>query len=480
MATILFLTAATLGTSSAQRVTYSAPLGDNIRTTTFDILGFCGGNLLIYKNAYSDYRISVYDSRLKILDEAALKFLPADVSQADFVNLGDRVVMCYQYTRRRDLYCDYAVLGPRGELLEKPRTIDRTLHPDRVVGQIPYHVLYSGDRSRIMILEVVRVEDSLAYRIRTFLYDDSMRLTAAGSLSVPYLDETDTPRNFCLSDQGGLYFTMGHPREPGGDYYGSLTVMYKPPRANEIREATVSAGDAPVKTGVVLRPSDRSGSLWLAAMVGDERGRDVGAIALNRYTLEGLRPLEARVIPLTDSLKEAMRSGAGAPRQTFDDYRLTDLVTDEKGHAVLVGEQRYLDADDARHYDHIAVFEISPEYRLAGAWQVSKQQGPEMEPPYVSFLMVNTGQALHFLINKYHRIFRFLNNFRYILTDYRYGPDHTLKEMPLFRGLDNKIRWAPRYGRQVSREKVVIPCVSGQGLVFAMIDYGAPAERGGD
>ena len=111
---------------------------------------------------------------------------------------------------------------------------------------------------------------------------------------------------------------------------------------------------------------------------------------------------------------------------------------------------------------------------------MSKQQGPEMEPPYVSFLMVNTDHTLHFLINKYHRIFRFLNNFRYILTDYRYGPDHTLKEMPLFRGLDNKIRWAPRYGRQVSREKVVIPCVSGQGLVFAMIDYGAPAERGGD
>jgi len=480
MATILFLLAATLGTSSAQRVTYSAPLGDNIRTTTFDILGFCGGNLLVYKNAYSDYRISVYDSRLKIRDEVALKFMPSGVSQADFVNLGDRVLMYYQYTHRRDLYCDYVVLGPHGEVLEAPRTIDRTLHPDRVVGQIPYHVLYSGDRSRIMILEVLRVEDSLTYRIRTFLYDDSMQLVAAGSLSVPYLEETDTPRNFCLSDQGGLYFTMGHAGEPGGNYYSSLTVMYKPPRTNEIRERTVSVTDAMVNTGLVLKASDRSGSLWLAALAGEGRARDVGAIVLQRYTLEGLRPLDSRLITLTDSLKEVMRSGAGALRQTFDDYRLTGLVTDEKGHAMLVGEQRYLDPDNVRHYDHIVLFEISPDYRLSGAWQISKQQGPEMEPPYVSFLMVNTGHALHFLINKYHRVFRFLNNFRYILTDYRFGPDHTLEEMPLFRGLDNKIRWATRYGRQVSREKVVIPCVSGQGLIFAMIDYGAATGTGGD
>lgn len=468
---ILFLLVAGLGTTKAQQITYSVPLGDNIRATQFDIIGFCGNNLLIYKNSYNDYQISVYDRHMKILDEVPLNFLPSGVTQADFVNLGDRIIMCYQYTRRRDLHCDYVVLGSRGEVLEKPRTIDRTVHPDRIVGDIPYHVLHSEDTSRIMIVEVLREEDSLRYRIRTFLYNDSMRLLATGILKVPCLDEGDRPKNFRLSNAGGLYFTMGHLRVPDGDYYQDLSLLYKPPGTDKALEKFISPRQGPVKTGVILKLDEKAGRVWLGALTADARIRDVAGITLVRYSLDSLRLLAAVGIPLTDSVRKGLRSGSAGLRQSFDDYRLTDLITDRKGHALVVGEQRYLGTDNTVHYDYIALLEISPDGRLTGLQQIAKQQGPELDPPYVSFLVVNSGQALHFLINKYHRVFRFLNNFRYLITDYRYGADHRLEQMPVFRGLDNKLRWAPRYGKQVGRQEVVIPCVSGGGLIFAMIDY---------
>jgi hypothetical protein len=74
-------------------------------------------------------------------------------------------------------------------------------------------------------------------------------------------------------------------------------------------------------------------------------------------------------------------------------------------------------------------------------------------------------------MNKSHRIFRFLNNYLYLLADYRYSASHQLKEMPVMRGLDNKKRWAPRYGMQVSRNEVVVPCVMGSLLLFGKITY---------
>gem|GEM_PF-3408166 len=476
MAIILFVLGAGRSSSDAQEITYSVPLGDNIRTTNFDILGFCGAHLLIYKKTYSDSKIAVYNKEMKILDEVPLDFFPDELTHEDFINLGNRVLLFYQYTHRRDLYCGFITLDANASLVGKPRPIDKTVHPDRVVGNKPYTVLHSADKSKIMVLEILRNEDSLRYRLRTFLYDSSMTLLSVGVVEMPYLEISDRLDKFCLSNQGGLYFTYGHLSELQNDYYQSLTLYYKPPLENKLLEKPIPLEHAAVKTSVLLKIDEPEQLVWLGALATGEKLRDIDGICLFRYTQDSLRPENHEMVPLTDSLKKTMRSRTAGLHQTFDDYQLVDMVFDQKAHSLLIAEQRYMGQDNVRHYDNIALFEISPEGTLSGAGTIPKEQGEDLGPPYVSFLLVNTGHALHFLMNKSHRVFRFLNNAVYLLTDYQYGADHRLKELPVLRDLDNKLRWAPRYGMQVGRDQVIIPCISGSSMVFGKIDYGTAVK----
>lgn len=471
MATILFVLGAGPAETVAQQIRYSTPMGDNIRSTNFDIVGFCGDHLLIYKESYNHYKMAVYDPGLKILDEVPLDFLPPELTHEDFIRLPDRAIMIYQYTRRRDLYCAFATIDASGNPVGKPRLIDRTVHPERVVGSNPYTVLRSADRSKVMVVEFLRNEDSMVYHLKTFLFDTSMALLSAGGVEMPYRQLSDRLDAFALSDSGGLYFTFGARDELYEDYFQDLALCYKPPREDRLLQTSVPFGETPLKTAPVLKIADEAGQIWLAAFAGDARSHNVDDLYFFRCRSGDLAAVDSLRVPLTDSLKKAMRSKTEGPRQAFNDYRLQDLVLDRRGHALAIAEERYTGQEGAPHYDHLALLEINADGSLTGVGKVEKEQGSDLGPPFVSYLLVNTGASLHFLVNKSHRVFRFLNNYVYLLTDYLYSADHRLRELPVLRGLDSKMQWAVRYGMQVNRNQVVIPCVSGSSLLFGMITY---------
>lgn len=476
MTLILFVLGLRPGGVRAQQLTYSVPMGDNIRTTRFDVVGRCGGRLFIYKNTYDDYKMAVYDRDMKILDEVPLDFLKEDLEQEDFVCLKDRVIAIYQYTRRRDLYAAWVMLGPDARPLGKPQLIDKTSHPSRVVGSKAYTVLHSASKSRIMVLEVLRNPDSLTCLIRTFLYDSSMQLQRAGTIRLPSRDDSYKLDGFSLADDGSLYFTYGRLDDVYSNHYRSVNLCCQRPSRQPLVMRPLPSGEAPLRYPVLVKVDEPGGFIWLAALYTDDDGRDVAGLRLGRYRPGSLTAVRDTRLPLTDSLRRQLRSRGAGLRQAFNDYRLCGLVPGRGAQSLLVAEQRYQGQDDVTHYDNIALFDVSATGVLTGAGTIDKAQGGELDPPYASFLMVNTGHALHFLINKAHRVFRFLNNTVNLLTDYRYGADHRLTQLPLPRGLSPKIRWAPRYGMQVSLTEVVIPCVEGGGLLFGKIDYGSGTQ----
>jgi hypothetical protein len=454
-----------------QQIRYSIPLGDNIRSTDFDIVGRCGGQLLIYKSSFGNHIMGLYDDDMKIQDQVPLKFLPHDVLQEDFVNLGHRVIMIYQYRRRRDLYCKAVSLDAGARTLSRPRLLARTGHADQ--AEASYAVVHSEDKSRIMVLEVLRNEDSMLYRIRTLLVDTNLHVLSHGNVQFPFTGAASKPGDFRLEGDGSLYFVMGGRRYATDNYYQTLTLYCKAPFASTLHSDSIPLDGHLPDTSLLVKIDNQHRNIWVAALQYGRRQKDIDRLVVSRFSCGTLSLQHSATVPLTDSLQKIMQGDNEGPNGTFDDYVLSRMVIDRQQNALVIAEEKFTDLQNVDHYDNVGLFELDREGKLLKLTKIKKDQGGDLASTFASFLLVNSGGELHLLMNKPHRIFRFLNNYVYLLTDYRYGPDHTLTQMPVMRGLDNKRRWAPRFGSQISRDEVVIPCVSGSSLLFGKITYPA-------
>jgi hypothetical protein len=60
--------------SPAQRISYSEPEKDDVRSIDFDIIGKLNNQYLVYKQVRTSHAISVYDNSMKLLQRVNMDF----------------------------------------------------------------------------------------------------------------------------------------------------------------------------------------------------------------------------------------------------------------------------------------------------------------------------------------------------------------------------------------------------------------------
>src|SRR5215471_18009285 len=83
--------------SPAQKISYSEPEKDDVRSIDFEIIGKLNDHYLVYKHVRSSYYISVYDNSMKVLDHVNMDFLPDRVINSDIISYKDYFYFIYQY-----------------------------------------------------------------------------------------------------------------------------------------------------------------------------------------------------------------------------------------------------------------------------------------------------------------------------------------------------------------------------------------------
>ncbi|MGH2645641.1 MAG: hypothetical protein ACRDE2_16950, partial [Chitinophagaceae bacterium] len=368
----------------------SIPLGDNIQTTTFNIIGYCRNNLLIFKASYNDHNIALYNDSMGIIDQVPLKFLPKETVEEDFVNLHDKVIMFYQYTRKRDIYCEAVQLNENAEPLSKPVLIDKTIHPEEVFGDKAYAIIHSDDKSKIMIYELLGKTDSLIYHLHTFLYDTTIHILNRGSVDLSYVVSDEKPVRFRLADNGGLYFLMGSKTSSSDPYYQKLKIYYKPPGMDTLLSDTIPSKGHLIESPPLLKIDEVHKKVWVTAFGYDKKLHNVDRIMLWNFDMDSIKPLKYNTILLTDSIRKDMESKDEGLRETFDDYNLHQLVIDNDENALLIAEEKYTDINNITHHNDLAFFGISPSCQLTSVQKIKKDQGNDLASVYASYMMINT------------------------------------------------------------------------------------------
>ena len=137
----------------AQKITYSQPERDDVRSVDFDIIGKLDNHYLVYKHIRSNYTISIYDNEMKLADKIKMDFLPDKLINSDIITYKDFFYFIYLYQRIIIVYCSAARLNGNGAISGEPVILDTTAISFFANNKI-YNVLYSEDKQRIGIYKI--------------------------------------------------------------------------------------------------------------------------------------------------------------------------------------------------------------------------------------------------------------------------------------------------------------------------------------
>ena len=88
----------------AQKITYSEPEKDDVRSVDFDIIGKIDNHYLVYKKIRGNHFVAVYDNEMKLADKISMDFLPDKLINSDIIAYRDYFYFIYQYQRRNVVY----------------------------------------------------------------------------------------------------------------------------------------------------------------------------------------------------------------------------------------------------------------------------------------------------------------------------------------------------------------------------------------
>src|SRR6478735_2368476 len=156
-----------------QKITYTEPEKDDVRSVDFDIIGKINNNYIIYKQTRNNSALSIYNTDMELIDRVHMDFLPDKIISSDIIAYKDYFYFIYQYQHRNIVYCSAVRIIGDGKAGE-PVVLDTTAINFFANNKI-YNVLYSEDKKRICVYKI-NSKDDHNYIFTFTIFDASLNL----------------------------------------------------------------------------------------------------------------------------------------------------------------------------------------------------------------------------------------------------------------------------------------------------------------
>ncbi len=490
--------------AEAQRIVYSEYDRDDNRKMDFDIVGKIGGNFLIYKNTRSKVCITVYDNELRQIDKVEQDFLPSTerLINVDFFPYSDFAYMIYQYEKKNVIYCMSARIDGNGKKIGEPMELDTTHIGFNSTNKI-YNVVSSEDKSKISVYKI-NSRNRRLFLMTTMLFDDKLQLKKSTSLEIPMEERNENLGDFTLNNEGDLVFTRFYRGNNDNIMRASLMVKYA--EADKIMERPLDVSKIALDE-LHVKVDNVNKRFFLTSFYSLERKASIEGFYFLCWDKTTNKLLYEKTIPISEEIRKEAKGDASI-KTAFDDYFIRQIIFRRDGGFILGSESYYTtsrfnnwnrwdylygspyynsfynnnsyynpyynnsyyntrsgSAQSVRyHADNLVVFSFNGNGEIQWQNVIGKSQFNDESDDMISYNVVNTGDALHFLTNMQER----RNN---LLTDYSIVADGTLNRNPTLKNLDRGYDFLPKYGKQVSSRVMIIPCIYRNYICFAKIDY---------
>jgi hypothetical protein len=485
----------------AQRIQYSDPEQGDGRRTNFDIIGHVSGNILVFKNNRSDNAISIYNEDMKLIQRVPVDFLPEKYTNIDFIQYPDFCYMLYEYQKKNIVHFTAVKLNGQGKRISDPVDLDTTQVRSLSSNKI-YTNVVSESKQFLMILKI-NSKNPRSYVFTTFLFNKNLELQDRHRINILVGDRNNMFTHFELDDDGQLVFAK-YISSSNGEYVSGVSLITKSALSDTFSIKDIGAGDR-ILDELKIKVDNNNKRYLISAFYYKQRRGDIEGLYTVVWDKASDNKLKETLTIFNDELRALAKSSESSVKMAFNDFFIKNIVVKKDGGYLVLSEAEYTTSrgnvfnrwDYMNGYspylgpmdyyspfynpyspynrygsgninrynaENIMLLSFDKNSNLEWSNVIPKSQFDDDGNNLISYQLVNTGGALHFLYNQYERR-------TMLLTDQSVGPDGKLTRYPTMRNLDKGYEFMTRFGKQISSNQIIIPCLNRNYLCFAKIDF---------
>jgi hypothetical protein len=490
--------------AGAQKIVYSEPDRDETRRTTFEIIGKVGSNFLVYKNIRSQSFITAYDNDMKQVAKERQDYLPEDrLINVDFFPYTDHAYIIYEYQKKNVVYCEAVKVDGSGKKTGDVRLVD-TAHISATTNNKIYTVISSEDKNRLMLFKI-NSRNKNRYVLSTLLLDRDLTELGRSRHTIPMEERDDHLGEFRLDNEGGLVFARY--TRVNNDNISQVSLLWKPAGTDSLYATEVKLEkDKMFLDELHIKVDNPNKRYFLTSFYYSKRRGNIEGFYFYVWDKGTQKPVLEQAVALGDELRREAR-GDASPKMAFNDYFIRNIIVKKDG-GFLIGAEAYYTTSRLNnwnrwdylygppygggygyysyspynnwywrnrgntgavryHADNITMLSFDPTGKLQWSNVIHKEQFDDDSDDALSYQLMNTGGALHFLFNQDEKRVQLLN-------DYVLAPDGAMNRNPTLKNLDRNFDFLPRYGKQVAARQFIVPCYYRNYICFAKVEYTNP------
>ena len=500
-------------TVNAQELFYSpAETGvDNL--LKYEAVGRVGKHILIYRELKDQHVISVFDNNMSLVRKVDLSILPKDVLAVDFVNVGAKANMIYQYLLKDKLFMAYTSVDEEGKVVSDPVVLDSAFIEN--IGEFPlFQVVVNPTRTMFMLIYLQSANEQLT-RMTTVLYDSKIQKVEEATILVSTPDGVDKLNQFKLDYEGNLVFL----RNVLGDDLIVLSrsdILVKPKGIDEVKNATIQFNKIGIRDLKIAIDFKNSRVVAASIFTGGKKGYAQGIFSLV-VDLQTGNVSHWHQEFFSDSLRKELKVKHTPDSRIFDEYFLDEIIPYTNGGFALLLEHRTTEGNrsilsdnrslfksdplpprvvfngntpdgplfttvgspylqfqipvesSARSYvrntaGNMVIFSFSSESELQDIQVLRKEQEEDRTSHLISYTLIKSGSGIKFLYNEKEKPELRLRSASFI-------PGERVRRNPAIKGAIPNMRFLPRYATQISANECIIPCTKANYGSFARIVF---------
>ncbi|MFT4152827.1 hypothetical protein [Parafilimonas sp.] len=493
---------------NAQKIVYSPPDRDDVRSVDFDIIGKIGDKYLVHKQVRSNSSISVYDDGMQLTDKVKMDFLPDKIINSDIIAYRDYFYFIYQYQKRNIVYCTAAKMNSEGKIVGEPVILDTTAINFFASNKI-YNVIYSEDKQKICVYKI-NSKDETNYLFTRSLFDASLSLLNKDEARIAIRPRVDFLTEFALDNDGWMVFVKasGSAATSNNGSIQGMTLMMKPPNYDNI---STYVADVPkvYLDDIRVKVDNINRHVLIASFYEKQKRGNVDGLYCALWNRNTNAFVNSNLLEFNDQLKSNAKS-EGSARAAFNDYFLQSIILRKDGGFAVLSESAYSSSRGVynnrwnylygspywgssnfymygspfgyysypwmnpygfggpqinRYYaDNIAVLSFDSTAAMEWASVVPKSQYDDNSDNFIGYGTFITSGEINFLFNQFEK--RTL-----LLQAQSIDPQGKRAEAPTLKSLDRGYQFMPRYLKQIGSRSVLIPCQYRNYLCFAKIEF---------